>query len=73
MPQAAIHQNSLHSAPIADAGLSPVQAQVVAALVQGLTVTAAAVFTEPQFITGSGPSPGSTQPSKPRAMNTPPR
>src|SRR6266478_5231203 len=40
--QEAIHHNSSHFAPISDAGLSPVQAQVIEALAQGQTVTAAA-------------------------------
>jgi len=37
-----IHHNSSHFASISDAGLSPVQAQVIEALAQGQTVTAAA-------------------------------
>jgi len=37
-----IHHNSSHFALISDAGLSPVQAQVIEALAQGQTVTAAA-------------------------------
>src|SRR6266403_5952986 len=40
--QEAIHQNSSHSEAISDAGLSPVQAQVIEALAQGQTVSAAA-------------------------------
>src|SRR5258706_12501314 len=40
--QEAIHHNSSHSEAISDAGLSPVQAQVIEALAQGQTVTAAA-------------------------------
>src|SRR5258706_14019050 len=41
MSQAAIHQNSSDSTPIASVNLSPAQAQVAAALAQGHTVTAA--------------------------------
>ena len=57
-----IHHNSSHFAPISDADLSPVQAQVIEALAQGQTVSAAAekagvhrttihhwIRTEPQF------------------------
>src|SRR5260221_7433647 len=40
--QEAIHHNSSHSEAISDAGLSPVQAQVIEALAQGQTVTTAA-------------------------------
>src|SRR6266404_8640350 len=40
--QEAIHHNSSHFEAISDAGLSPVQAQVIEALAQGQTVTAAA-------------------------------
>src|SRR6266404_5625155 len=40
--QEAIHQNSSHFEVISDAGLSPVQAQVIEALAQGQTVSAAA-------------------------------
>src|SRR6266567_2594532 len=40
--QEAIHHNSSHFAAISDAGLSPVQAQVIGALAQGQTVSAAA-------------------------------
>ena len=40
--QEAIHHNSSHFAAISDAGLSPVQAQVIEALAQGQTVSAAA-------------------------------
>src|SRR6266403_6401701 len=40
--QEAIHHNSSHSEAISDAGLSPVQAQVIEALAQGQTVSAAA-------------------------------
>ncbi|MCU1275462.1 MAG: motif [Bryobacterales bacterium] len=40
--QAAVHQNSSHFTPISNASLSPAQAQVIAALAQGHTVTAAA-------------------------------
>jgi DNA-binding NarL/FixJ family response regulator len=40
--QAAIQQNSSLLAPIANADLSPAQAEVIAALAQGHTVTAAA-------------------------------
>jgi transposase-like protein len=37
-----IHHNSSHFAAISDAGLSPVQAQIIEALAQGQTVSAAA-------------------------------
>jgi len=60
--QAPIHHNSSHFALISDADLSPVQAQVIEALAQGQTVSAAAekagvhrttihhwIRTEPQF------------------------
>ena len=60
--QEPIHHNSSHFAPISDADLSPVQAQVIEALAQGQTVSAAAekagvhrttihhwIRTEPQF------------------------
>src|SRR6266446_7983244 len=60
--QEAIHHNSSHFAPISYADLSPVQAQVIEALAQGQTVSAAAekagvhrttihhwIRTEPQF------------------------
>src|SRR6266571_5076781 len=40
--QEPIHQNSSHFASISDADLSPVQAQVIEALAQGQTVSAAA-------------------------------
>ena len=40
--QEPIHHNSSHFAPISDANLTPAQAQVVEALAQGQTVTAAA-------------------------------